>query len=177
MEQRKASFSGAFSDENDGELMRFCIVSKNNDYKRFDWESGKFYTERLDVKGADVSELKTLFKDHEPSVDNAIGAVVRTEIINDELFAFVKFASDEDSQKIARKYSDGILSDVSIGYTISKLEKSDDVWTAKAFKIHELSAVWKGADKGAKMRECERVNEIQAQNLARKIKLNQKELQ
>lgn len=173
MQLRKAVFSGTSDDE----LMRFCIVSSDNDYKRFDWDSGKFYTERLDVNGADVSELKTFFKDHEPSVDNAIGAVVRTEIIGGELFAFVRFASDDDSQKIAKKYAEGVLSDVSIGYSISKLEKSSDIWTAKGFKIHELSAVWKGADKGAKMREYERINEIHAQNLARKIKLKSKEIQ
>ena len=89
----------------------------------------------------------------------------------------MRFASDADSQKIAKKYEEGILSDVSIGYTISKLEKNDDIWTARSFKIHELSAVWKGADKGAKMRQCERINEIQAQNLARKIKLKSKEIQ
>lgn len=172
MEQRKASFSGVAD-----ELMRFCIVSSDNDYKRFDWESGRYYTERLDINGADTSELKTMFKDHEPSVDNAIGAIVRTESINGELFAFVKFGSDEKSQEIAKKYQDGILSDVSIGYTITKLEKQDDIWTARAFSIHELSAVWKGADKGAKLREAERSNEIHAQNIARKIKLKSKELQ
>ena len=173
MELRKAVFSG----KSDDELMRFCIVSSDNDYKRFDWDSGKFYTERLDINGADVSELKTFFKDHAPSVDNAIGAVTKTEIIDGELFAFVRFASDADSQKIAKKYEEGVSSDVSIGYTISKLEKSDDIWTARSFKIHELSAVWKGADKGAKMRQCERINEIHAQNLARKIKLKSKEIQ
>ena len=87
MELRKAVFSG----KSDDELMRFCIVSKDNDYKRFDWDSGKFYTERLDIKGADVSELKTFFKDTLlnngytiESLEKNLGVFVRT--YGDECF-------------------------------------------------------------------------------------------
>ena len=39
---------------------------------------------RLSVAGADTSELTTLFKDHEPSVDNAIARIENIRIVDDE---------------------------------------------------------------------------------------------
>ena len=76
-----------------------------------------------------------------------------------------------------------MLSDVSIGYSVkdfkkTKGDKIDDVLVTK-FNILELSAVWKGADKGAKKREDERVAEISAYQKAkaRSLNLKLKELQ
>ena len=178
--QRKASLK---SSNDETKTLDFVIVSSDNACTRFDWASGRYYTETLDVKGAQFGELKTMFKDHNPSVDNAIARVENVREENGELVCECVFASDEDSQKIYRKYADGVLSDVSIGYSVkdfkkTKGDKIDDVLVTK-FNILELSAVWKGADKGAKKREDERVAEISAYQKAklRSLNLKLKELQ
>ncbi len=61
---------------------------------RFDWELGD-YIEELDVKGARFENLKTLFKDHKPSVDNAIARIENIRIENNELVCDCIFAKDE----------------------------------------------------------------------------------
>ncbi|HEG0602783.1 MULTISPECIES: HK97 family phage prohead protease [Campylobacter] len=152
------------SEENN--TLSFVMVSNSNACKRFDWELGD-YIEELDVKGAKFEGLKTLFKDHNPSVDNAIARIENIRIENDELVCDCVFAKDEKSQEIFKKYQDGILSDVSIGYRILK-HNIDKQSTPKRvvvteFDIFELSAVWKGADKNAKKR-------FEEDNEKRKIK-------
>lgn len=145
----------------------FILISEHNETERYDWWSGETFIEELDVKGADYSELKTFFKDHNPSVDTAIGKVEDLRVENNQLLSGVTFGSDSDSQIIKQKYDDGILTDVSIGYRIDDLiltEKKgepDHVLVTK-YSIVELSAVWKGADSGAvkiKHDETEEVNE------------------
>lgn len=54
--------------------LSFVMVSNSNACLRFDWELGD-YIEELDVKGARFENLKTLFKDHKPSVDNVGGKI------------------------------------------------------------------------------------------------------
>ena len=132
----------------------FILISENNETNRYDWWSGETFIEELDVKGADFSELKTFFKDHNPSVDNAIGKVEDLRIEGSQLLAGVSFGSDDNSQTIKQKYNDEILTDVSIGYRINELiltEKKGepDHVLVTDYSIVELSAVWKGADSGA----------------------------
>lgn len=177
---RQARF---ISSQNEGENapLTFCIISRENDYKRFDFKSGSYYIERLNVAGADFSELNTLFKDHEPSVDNAIAKIDNIREIEGELLCECTFAPDETSQNIRAKYLNGILSDVSIGYEIFSeraVGKDGDLVIREAtnFKIYELSAVWKGADKGAKKREMERINELKEAQIKAKNKGREREL-
>ena len=70
----------------------------------------------------------------------------------------VTFGTGDDEQSIHRKYTEGILTDVSIGYQINKYEVEErdgepDVVTITDYEIFELSAVGIGFDKGAKKRE------------------------
>ncbi|TEY00366.1 HK97 family phage prohead protease [Campylobacter sp. US33a] len=135
--------------------LTFTMISNSNTCKRFDWELGE-YLEELDIRGAKFDELKTLFKDHNPSVDNAIARIENIRVENGELVCDCVFAKDEKSLEIFKKYQDGILSDVSIGYRVLK-QNIDKQSTPKRvlvteFEIFELSAVWKGADKNAKKR-------------------------
>jgi|GEM_PF-5165134 len=132
----------------------FILISNHNETERYDWWSGETFIEELDVKGADFSELKTFFKDHEPSVDNAIGKVEDLRVENNQLLSGVTFGSDANSQTIKQKYDDGILADVSIGYRINELILTEragepDHVLVTDYSIVELSAVWKGADSGA----------------------------
>lgn len=134
----------------------FILVSKDNGGLRYDWFEDEIYEEKLDVKGATFGGLNTFFKDHLMSVDTAIGKVVNTRVENGEIKADVIFGSDEDSDKIFRKFQEGILTDVSIGYSIQQTVTTEregqytEVLVTN-FDIHELSAVWKGFDKNAKI--------------------------
>jgi hypothetical protein len=132
----------------------FVLISDNNAGERFDWWEGEVYIEELDVQGADYQGLRTFFKDHRPSVDNAIGRVENARVDGSTLKADVVFGSDDRSKEVFTKYADGILTDVSIGYrindvVITKKDGEPDHVLVTDFEIVELSAVWKGFDAGA----------------------------
>lgn len=147
----------------------FVIISKENAGRRYDWWKDEEYIEELDVSGAKYSELKTFFKDHEPSVDNAIGRVENARVEDGELKVDVIFGSDDNSYQVFRKYLDGILTDVSIGYSINDVitteRKGEPTHVLVTdFEIVELSAVWKGFDKGATVgRQAENIPEAKEQ--------------
>jgi predicted regulator of Ras-like GTPase activity (Roadblock/LC7/MglB family) len=151
-------------DDTDNNTLSFVFVSNDNAGVRFDWGSGEYYNEILDVNGASVKRLNTFFKDHLRSVDSAVGKVHNVRVEDGQLIGDVTFGSDEDSQRIYSKYAEGILTDVSIGYEIKdyKVEKSaenerDNV-TVTDFDVFEVSAVGIGFDSGAKKREDENAN-------------------
>ena len=167
----------------------FILVSKNNAGERYDWRDGETYIEELDPKGAILTELRTFFKDHNPSVDNAIGRVENLRIDGGEIKCDVVFGSDEDSLKVFQKYAEGILTDVSIGYTIEEVietEKKGELTHVMVtkFTIMELSAVWKGFDSGAiasrKKVNSDEINDystiIQSESIARELNLKEMEL-
>jgi hypothetical protein len=134
----------------------FIMVSKDNSGLRYDWFSDEIYEERLEPTGANLDSLNTFFKDHKMSVDTAIGKVVNKRYENGELKADVVFGTDPESDTIFNKFREGILTDVSIGYTIQEVEVTErenetTEVLVKRFNIHELSAVWKGFDKFAKV--------------------------
>lgn len=135
-------------------LIPFIIVSSDNAGLRYDWWEDEIYEERLDVNGATFDRLKTFFKDHELSVDTAIGKIENVRVEEGQIKCDVIFGTDEDSDTVYRKFKEGILSDVSIGYTIQEeitTERENQVTEVliTKFDIHELSAVWKGFDKNA----------------------------
>lgn len=135
-------------------MIPFIIVSRDNAGLRYDWWEDEIYEERLDVMGATFDKLRTFFKDHRLSVDTAIGKIENTRIENGEVKCDVVFGSDTESDTVYRKFKEGILSDVSIGYSIqevveTKREKQPTEVLVTRFDILELSAVWKGFDKNA----------------------------
>lgn len=134
----------------------FILVSNDNSGLRYDWWEDEIYEEKLIPDGATFDRLNTFFKDHRMSVDTAIGKVVNTRVENGQIKADVIFGSDTESQTIFNKFREGILTDVSIGYSIqdtktTKREKDYPLVEVTRFDIHELSAVWKGFDKNAKV--------------------------
>ncbi len=165
----------------------FILVSKNNAGERYDWWEGRIYIEELDPNGAVLTELRTFFKDHEPSVDNAIGRVENLRLENGEIKCDVVFGSDEDSLKVFQKYAEGILTDVSIGYTIDEVIETEKKGEpthvlVTRFTILELSAVWKGFDSGATIsrkannEEIPSSSNIEMEIISRKLNLMGKEL-
>ena len=131
----------------------FILISKNNSGER--GCCGEVdYIESLDVNGARFDNLKTFFKDHNRSVDSAIGRIENVRVENGELKADVVFADTPDSLEVFEKYKQGVLSDVSIGYrvkavTIEERINEPDLVTVTDFDILEVSAVGVGFDKGA----------------------------
>ncbi|MFA5669929.1 MAG: Mu-like prophage major head subunit gpT family protein [Balneolaceae bacterium] len=137
----------------DDGTLTFVMVSDKNDGERFDWGSGQFYVERLSIDGANTQSLNTFFKNHDRGVDDAIGKVTNTRKQDGQLLADVSF--DDDGLSIKRKYENGTLTDVSIGYRINKYEVEEregelDLVTITDYDIIELSAVGIGFDSGAK---------------------------
>lgn len=137
----------------DDGTLTFVMVSDKNEGERFDWGSGQFYVERLSIDGAKTETLNTFFKNHDRGVDDAIGKVTNTRKQDGQLLADVSF--DDDGLSIKRKYENGTLTDVSIGYRINKYEVEEreaelDLVTITDFDIIELSAVGIGFDSGAK---------------------------
>jgi len=134
----------------------FILVSNDNAGERYDWWNDEVYIEELDPKGARLDELKTFFKDHRQAVDTAIGRIENARVDGDEIKADVIFGTDEDAAKVFTKYQDRILTDVSVGYYVndiivtSKEDEPDHVLVTD-YTLVELSAVWKGFDKGATM--------------------------
>jgi len=161
--QTRASTFNREKIDTEKRVIPFVLVSNQNEGKRCC--CGDCYIERLDVNGADTSNLRTFFKNHNPSVDSAIGRVENIRIENNELKADVVFGDDEESLRTFNKYRDGILNDVSIGYEIESYEVDESgdipVITVTKFRIFELSAVGIGFDKGAGIRsQDEKVVEI-----------------
>lgn len=132
----------------------FILVSEQNEGERYDWWTDEVFIEKLDVNGAKYERLKTFFKDHNRSVDSAIGRVENVRVENGKLKADVVFGTDEASEKIFRKYVDGILTDCSIGYrilstNIQERKGEPTLVTVTEYEIFELSAVGVGFDRGA----------------------------
>lgn len=135
----------------------FVMVSDDNGGMRYDWYSGESYLEELSIEGASFESLNTFFKDHNRSVDSAVGRVEDVRVDGGTIVSDVIFGTGDDEQSVYRKYSEGILTDVSIGYQINKYEVDErdgepDVVTITDYEIFELSAVGIGFDKGAKKR-------------------------
>ncbi len=136
----------------------FTIVSDDNGGMRYDWYSGESYLEELSIEGASFGSLRTFFKDHNRSVDSAIGRIEETRVDGGTIVSDVFFGSGIDEQNVYRKYDEDILTDVSIGYQINKYEVEErdsepDIVTVTDYEIFELSAVGVGFDSGAKKRE------------------------
>ncbi|MEA1919143.1 MAG: Mu-like prophage major head subunit gpT family protein [Campylobacterota bacterium] len=172
---RKLTIQQTKRDDLEENTLSFVFVSSDNAGVRFNWDDYEYYDEVLDVSGANTERLNTFFKDHYRSVDSAIGKVSNVRVEDEQLVGDVTFGTDEDSQKIYRKYIDGILTDVSIGYQINKYdvdkraENERDLVTVKDYSIFELSAVGIGFDAGAKKRENEQ-GEKMPENLLKRLK-------
>lgn len=160
--QNRAKADLSLIDEN-SRMIPFIIVSDDNAGLRYDWWNDEIYEERLDVNGATMDELNTFFKDHNLNIDSAIGRIENKRVENGQIKVDVIFGTDENSNTVYTKFKEGILTDVSVGYTIQEVttterENEPTEVLVNKFNIHELSAVWKGFDSKAKIgRESEKI--------------------
>lgn len=130
----------------DDTSMGFTFISVNNSGERYDWGSGEMYEELLDPNGAKTHRLKTMFKDHDRSVDSAVGKVSNVRVEDGTLKGDVFFGSGEGEQSVYRKYKEGIIDSVSIGYQINdyKVETREgtmDLVTVTDYDVFEVSSV------------------------------------
>jgi len=136
----------------------FTFVSDDNGGMRRDWFSGDSYEEVLSIKGGSFENLRTFFKDHDRSTDSAVGRIENVAVDGSTIKGDVVFGTGTDEQNIYRKYDEGILTDVSIGYAINdyvvtEREGEPDLVTITDYDIFEVSAVGIGFDQGAKKRD------------------------
>lgn len=90
-----------------------------------------------------------LLMDHSNSVRNVIGVVVNARIDEDRVGrATVRFSSRDEAQQIRQDVADGILTKVSVGYRIHKVEINEDEDTYRAidWEPFEISMVAIPAD-------------------------------
>ncbi|QKG29186.1 phage major capsid protein [Campylobacter sp. RM16187] len=153
MQNFSVSFSKdtGFDDEN--KTISFIALSKDNLHKRVSFWGDEYYLS-VDTKGVKFN-AKTLYKDHNPTFQNAIGKIVEAKFENGNIKAKVKF-SDEvaDSKEAYAKYKAGLSNSVSVGFGDYKVKEMDKIDGVEHYQIYEgevveLSAVWQGADKNA----------------------------
>ncbi len=151
---QRAKSADATLIDSEQRMIPFVLVSEQNAGERYDWWNDEVYIEELDVNGARIEELQTFFKDHKTSVDTAIGRVENARIEEGRIKADVFFGTDDDASRVFKKYEDRILTDVSVGYYVNDIvvteRKGEPTHVLVTdYTIVELSAVWKGFDKGA----------------------------
>lgn len=136
------------------------VWSTGASVRRFDWWTGEFYDEELDLAGADLARLQAgapMLLDHWSSVRNVAGSVLpgSVRVANGQGLCTLRFdRSSEEGQACEAKVAGGHLRHVSIGYRVSTWEKVETQgqvarWIARAWQPHEISFVPVPADAGA----------------------------
>lgn len=118
------------------------------------------YVEKLDVNGVDLRAVigaPMLDAHNQGSTRAVLGVIVKAWRADGELRASVKLSSRSDVAGTVGDIREGILRNVSVGYSVSKWRdetnsKGERVRTALAWKIFEASFVPIGADPGAQTR-------------------------
>lgn len=134
------------------------------------WD-GKFY-EELDMsdQAVDLSRLNKsapVLAQHDATVASTIGVVERAWLDNGLGYATVRLSKRAEVQGIVQDVIDGILRNVSVGYTVQEFtdvsKRGDEIKTLKATKWlpQELSIVSIGFDPNAQtLREQQSINEV-----------------
>lgn len=150
--------------------------------RRYDWRNGRYYSEVLDVspKSVRLDRLNAgapfLDTHNDWSLRSVIGSVVpgSAKVSGGVGTARVKLSRSDDDATVIEKIKDGIIRNISVGYAIHKVVKTDadgdgmdDEWRVVDWEPLEISAVPVPADAGSQIRKddeqalmpCEFVNE------------------
>lgn len=150
--------------------------------RRYDWRNGRYYQEILEVtpKSVRLDRLNAgapFLDTHDDwNLATVLGAVVpgSARIEGGKGYAKVKLSRSEADRTAIEKIKDGIIRNVSVGYAIHKVVKTDadgdgldDEWRVVDWEPLEISAVPVPADAGSQIRKgderaempCEFVNE------------------
>ena len=134
-----------------------AVASTGADRILFDGQRRQ-YVERLDLSAVDLAALvgKPVLDGHRQSgSENVVGVIIAARREDNDIVVRVRLSSAPDVESVRTKIAEGVLTDVSIGYGVSKrtesLENGKRVVTIRP-KIVELSVVPIGADESAKIR-------------------------
>ena len=175
MQTRQAAFQPATL--NDAERTVELVWTTGAAVRRMDYWSGRAYYEELSLDPAAVNLTRLnsgapLLDTHSSNgVGTVIGVVERAWLEGNEGRAVVRFSARDDVAPILADVKDGILRNVSVGYSVEtyQVEEGDvPVYRATAWTPMELSLVPVGADAGAGTRSapktsaCEFINRAEA---------------
>lgn len=159
--------------------VNFIALSKNNMHKR------EFFGEQYYLS-VDTSTMKfnadTLYLDHDVSFENAIGKIIDLKNEDGNYKVKVQFFPEvQASYQAYLRFKNGLSQSVSVGmcdYEIKEIEKIDGLshYEISGGEIYELSAVWQGADKNAKIssfkkqtKEYKKMEETKVQEQDQKV--------
>lgn len=142
------------------------VWSTGSEVLRWDWWTGKRYKETLSLDAAHVRMDRLnggapLLDTHNAySLDGVLGVVEPGTAMVDgaEGRATVRFADTPEIEPIWRKVAQKIIRNVSVGYIVHKVEKTEaddekvETWRAIDWEPMEISLVPVGADPGAGIR-------------------------
>lgn len=150
---------------------------------------GEQYYEELSLspEHVDLSRLNDgshplLAAHNDRDLDAVIGVIENAKTDGKIGTATVRFAKDEISERAFRKVQDGILRNVSVGYSVSEYtevsESGDDIPTYRATRWQpaEISIVPIGFDSGAKTRSTENLTENEVEIITRSLTIKDPEM-
>jgi phage major head subunit gpT-like protein len=142
--------------------------------RRWNWDIG-YYLEELEVSDTAVNldrlnnGAPLLNVHNQWELRSVLAVVERAWLENGEGHALVRFSQREDADEVFRDVKDGILRNISVGYTVhhyALVEGGDDtlpLYRADDWEPMELSLVPVGFDDGAKVRSAKTPAEYQGQ--------------
>jgi hypothetical protein len=110
--------------------------------KRYDWERGQYYMEKLSLDPAHVrmgrmeSGAPLLNSHSRWSIHDVLGVVESASFANGEARATVRFSQREDVAPILQDVKDGIVRNVSVGYAIYRMEQLPPDATSDGLQIY-----------------------------------------
>ena len=185
----KASYRAAIAPSTYNESKNTFDVTFTTDapVRRYDWERDRYYNEVLSFDPAHVNldrlnNAAPLLDNHDrqTGVKSQIGVVERAWIEDGRGAATIRFSNREEVKGIVQDVKDGILKNVSIGYSVKKLKVEDEdndipTYRATSWQPFEISLVPVPADPRAQVRSMsELLEEIEVEEEA---PLKQKDIQ
>lgn len=137
--------------------------------QRYDWQRDRSYIEVLDISPAAVNMERLngsglpVLNNHDAwsGLDSILGRAEGGKIVDGELQAEVRFSKRDDVAGLVRDIADGIITDVSVGYTRDEMrmeppKRDGEAWTYRVLRWTplEVSFVTVPADPGAGLRNA-----------------------
>jgi phage head maturation protease len=138
------------------------VWSSGAQVRRYDWWQEREFFEELDLSGANLDRLNNgapVLNSHaNHDLSNVIGVVERASVQGNEGRATIRLSTRAEVDPIWADIQSGILRNISVGYSIDKLERGHDaagrdIVRVTHFTPMELSIVAVPADARAQVRE------------------------
>lgn len=162
------------------------VVSAGAPVKRYDWMRERYYLEELVIsaEAIDMSRLNgnglSVLNNHDQwSLEAVLGRASNGRLENRQLLADVRFSQRDEVSGLVRDIGDGIITDVSVGYSRDRMEMvppdgrnadgSEGLWTYRVTRWTpmEISFVTVPADPAAAMRSSDGERQGEAGKAAR----------